>query len=80
MTCNPNWIEITTHLLPGQTAADRPDLVSRVFELKKKELINDLYNKQIFGTTVAYVHTIEFQKRGIDQKLPIHLLQVDMIL
>jgi len=64
ITCNPNWIEIQCNLLPGQTAADRPDLVARVFELKKKEFIKDLYNKKIFGSAVAYVHTIEFQKRG----------------
>lgn len=31
MTCNPNWPEIVTELYPGQTAQDRPDLVTRVF-------------------------------------------------
>ena len=29
-TCNPKWREITDNLLPGQTAADRPDLVECV--------------------------------------------------
>ncbi|KAI0069691.1 hypothetical protein K474DRAFT_1694009 [Panus rudis PR-1116 ss-1] len=28
MTCNPTWPEIIRELLPGQTAADRPDLVA----------------------------------------------------
>jgi hypothetical protein len=31
MTANPNWPEIKEALLPGQTAADRPDLVVCVF-------------------------------------------------
>ena len=65
MTCNPSWPEITQELLPGQTAADRPDLCARVFNMKKQALINDLYKNGIFGKTVAYVYTIEFQKRGL---------------
>lgn len=36
VTCNPRWPEITDELLENQTAADRPDLVARVFALKKK--------------------------------------------
>ena len=31
LTCNPNWPEIVAALRPGQTAADRPDIVVRVF-------------------------------------------------
>ena len=31
MTANANWPEIARELLPGQSIADRPDLVSRVF-------------------------------------------------
>nr|GEV12946.1 ATP-dependent DNA helicase PIF1-like [Tanacetum cinerariifolium] len=31
MTCNPNWPEIIENLYEGQTAQDRPDLVTRVF-------------------------------------------------
>lgn len=34
MTCNPQWPEIHDNLKPGQTAQDRPDLVSRVFRAK----------------------------------------------
>ena len=36
MTANPNWPEIRRELLPGQTVVDWPDLVSHVFQLKKK--------------------------------------------
>src|SRR5436190_1424376 len=34
VTCNPNWPEIKEALLPGQTAQDRPELISRVFNMK----------------------------------------------
>jgi hypothetical protein len=42
MTCNPNWPEITSALLPGQKVEDRPDIVTRVFKLKKDALLNDI--------------------------------------
>ena len=64
MTCNPNWPEIQKQLNPGETALDRPDLVARVFKLKKQQLIKDLENEMIFGKLVARTHSIEFQKRG----------------
>ena len=35
MTANPNWPEITDALLKDQTPADRPDIVTCVFNLKK---------------------------------------------
>ena len=41
-TCNPKWKEIADELIPGQTAQDRPDIVSRVFNYKVKALINGL--------------------------------------
>ena len=41
-TCNTKWEEITQSLLLGQVASDRPDLVSRVFQMELKELISDL--------------------------------------
>ena len=64
MTCNPNWPEIQEQLKPGQTALDQPDLVSRVFNLKKRQLIRDLGSEMIFGQLLARTHSIEFQKRG----------------
>ena len=33
LTCNPDWPEIQRHLLPGQTAFDRPDITCRVFKV-----------------------------------------------
>jgi len=65
VTCNPNWPEITWELLLGQTAADQPDLCARIFHMKKKAIIEEIYKKGIFGKAVAYVYTIEFQKHGL---------------
>ncbi|GFU06758.1 helitron_like_N domain-containing protein [Trichonephila clavipes] len=39
-TCNPSWPEITVELLPGQVAADRVDLVARVFQQKIKKMMH----------------------------------------
>jgi hypothetical protein len=65
MTCNPAWPDITAKLFPGQTAQDRPDLVSRVFKTKLDELLYDLKERKFFGRTVAFIYVIEFQKRGL---------------
>ena len=65
MTTNPEWPEIMRELLPGQSSYDRPDLVTRVFEMKKKVVLEYIHKQGIFGTSVAHVYTIEFQKRGL---------------
>ncbi|CDF40386.1 ATP dependant DNA helicase [Chondrus crispus] len=65
MTCNPSWPEITRPLLPNQTPQDRPDLCARVFRLKMKDLMSLVINEEVFGTVVAHVRVIEFQKRGL---------------
>ncbi|KAG5531644.1 hypothetical protein RHGRI_026312 [Rhododendron griersonianum] len=49
MTANPKWPKITSALLPHQTAVDRPDLVSRVFELKRKALMKEVEQNKVFG-------------------------------
>ena len=63
-TCNPWWIEITRELLPGQLPTDRPDLCVRVFYLKLKALLKDLYENHVLGKVMARIRVIEFQKRG----------------
>ncbi|KAF7372308.1 ATP-dependent DNA helicase [Mycena venus] len=65
------WSEITSALLHGQTSYDRPELVARVFELKKKAIIKEIHQYGIFGECAAFVYTIEFQKRGLPH---MHLL------
>ena len=65
MTANPKWPEITKELLPNQNAFLHPDLVARVFELKRKALMKEIENNHVLGKKVAHVFTIEFQKRGL---------------
>ncbi|PIA50577.1 hypothetical protein AQUCO_01200042v1 [Aquilegia coerulea] len=64
-TANPKWPEIVNELKPFQNALDRPDLAARVFELKRKAIMHEITNRQLFGKVVGYVYTIEFQKRGL---------------
>src|SRR6266540_2363707 len=65
VTCNPNWPEITNKLLSNQQASDRLDLISRIFKLKLKSITNDLFVKDVFEKVIAYIHVIEFQKKGL---------------
>jgi len=64
-TCNPNWPDIQAELILRQTATNRPDLVTRVFRMKLLVLMKDLMKDEVFGPTVAQIHVIEFQKRGL---------------
>jgi hypothetical protein len=64
-TCNPAWPEIVRELKFGQSASDRPDLCARVFDMKVKELLEDITKRNVLGKMKAYVYTIEFQKRGL---------------
>lgn len=71
LKANPKWAEIQDELFPGQTAADRPDLVARVFHLKLRDLLDHIKNKEVFGPWLGWVWTIEYQKRGLPH---VHLL------
>ena len=71
MTCNPKWKEIADHLMEGQKAHDRPDLVAQAFKRKMDQLIKDLVVGGCFGKVVAYLYCVEFQKRGLPH---VHLL------
>lgn len=64
-TCNPNWKEIKDQLKGFQNASDRADIVVRVFNLKLKQLIDDICKIHLFGNVLAYVYVIEYQKRGL---------------
>lgn len=74
MTCSPAWREITENLKEytdakgnrkRQTASDRPDLLVRVFDLKRKALLEDITKRHVFGRVRSFVYVIEFQKRGL---------------
>ena len=66
-TCNPKRQEITDNILSYKTASDRPDIVARVFNQKKrcKELVQDIEKRQVLWYATARIHVIEFQKRGL---------------
>jgi hypothetical protein len=61
----PQWPEIKRALLREQQPHDRPDLVTRVFKIKLKELINDVHKKDILGRTIVGIYVIEFKKHGL---------------
>ncbi|XP_054282916.1 uncharacterized protein LOC129000066 [Macrosteles quadrilineatus] len=63
-TCNSNWEEIKSNL-KYEPANMRPDLVVRVFHEKLKDLMKEITDNKIFGTVIANIYTIEFQKRGL---------------
>uniref|UniRef100_A0A0L8FLM6 Uncharacterized protein n=1 Tax=Octopus bimaculoides TaxID=37653 RepID=A0A0L8FLM6_OCTBM len=66
MTCNPNWPEMRQNLFLNQKPHDKPDLIARVFDLKRKLFIK--YHTGVdglFGKYIAYVITVEYQKRGL---------------
>ena len=65
MTCNPKWPEIIKELGLHEQAADRPDVVARVFRLKLARLLHELLDEGIFGHVVAHLYVIEFQHRGL---------------
>jgi hypothetical protein len=63
-TCNPKWKEITYALLPKQTAKDRLELVTRVFNLKLDTFLKDIKDG-VLGNVIAKIWVIEFQKKGL---------------
>lgn len=66
MTCNPNWPEIQSQLREGQTFADIPMVVARVFAQRLSLLISKL--PEVFpgaGARQYLIRVVEFQKRGL---------------
>lgn len=64
-TCNPEWPEIKEEILPGQRSFDRHDIISRVFHLKMKKMINLFTKDEIFGKVKCHMLSVEWQKRGL---------------
>ncbi|XP_076947443.1 uncharacterized protein LOC143619382 [Bidens hawaiensis] len=66
-TCNVNWPEIVRYInqYPSLKANNRPDIISRVFQLKVEAFRSFIKHDRLFGTVVADLYTIEFQKRGL---------------
>jgi hypothetical protein len=64
-TYNPRWLEIKKALPLGRQPEDRPDLVTGMFKIKLKELINDIHKNHILGRTIVGIYVVTFQKRGL---------------
>jgi Helitron helicase-like domain at N-terminus len=41
-TCNPKWAKIQSIFLPNKKASDRPDIVSRVFNIKVNASVKEI--------------------------------------
>ncbi|XP_047129616.2 uncharacterized protein LOC105843059 [Hydra vulgaris] len=77
-TCNSKWREIVEKLNPGQN--DRPDLVCRVFKMKLKFFLEDIFKHGVLGKVVSHVQVIEFQKRGLPHvHILLHLVNADKL-
>lgn len=80
MTANPKWLEVTEALKPNQDHTQRADLIARIFDLKRKALMREIYDTGVLGRAVAHVYTVEFQKRGLPHMhLLLYLKQEDKI-
>ena len=73
VTCNPAWPDINEALLPGQNAADQPDIVARVFRRQLNKLLCEIVDDGIFGSSLVHMQIIEFQKCGLPHA---HLLLI----
>lgn len=60
---NLNWKKIHDQLFDGQTASNRPDIDTRVFQQKKKAILKALCIG--FEDYKSTVWTIEYQKRDL---------------
>jgi len=58
--------------LPYQTAAHRPDLLAHVFNLKVRDHLDQICQREVFGTWWGCVWSIEYHKRGLPH---LHLLE-----
>jgi hypothetical protein len=65
VTCNPNWLEILHELRRGEETNDRPDLTSKVLNMKFNAFLKDLLQNGVLGTAVADIHVVEWQKWGL---------------
>lgn len=66
-TCNVKWPEILRYFENNHKykQEDRPDITSRIFQLKLQDMITYIKSGEPFGEVEANVCTVEFQKRGL---------------
>ncbi len=70
-TMDVSCSEVKSKLKPNQKPYDRPHLLNRIFQGKRKQLMREIVDVGIFGEVIAHVSVVEFQKRGAPH---LHLL------
>jgi hypothetical protein len=62
LTCNPEWPEIQSQLINGQTAFDRRDVTVPVFELRLDKFKTNIRNGKYFELreVIYTIHVIEY--------------------
>jgi len=48
-TSNPHWPEIQEYIRPGMTYLDRPDICSRVYEMKRQQYMELMTKQHVMG-------------------------------
>ncbi|CAN0904886.1 ATP-dependent DNA helicase PIF1 [Linum grandiflorum] len=68
-TCNAQWPEIVNAFKDdvGLHGEDKPMVIARVFRMRLDLLKKDLQQTRYFEKSIASMHTVEFQKRGVDR-------------
>ena len=63
-TCNANWPEIQRHMadFPQLNAADRADVICRVFEQKLKAFVKFLKKRKPFGNVTGGMYVLKLSK------------------
>ena len=65
ITCHAGHSDIVNNIFPGQSAANRPDIMTRAFTLQMKEFKEDIFRRGVLGTPVAWVYNYEQQVRRL---------------
>ncbi len=65
LTCNPEWLEIQSQLLNGQTVFDPLDVTVPVFKSRLDKFKTNIRNGKYFGSheVIYIIHMIEYQYR-----------------
>ncbi len=67
LTCNPEWPEIQSQLIIGQTAFDCPDVTVPVFKSRLDKFKTNIRNGEYFESpeVIYIIHVREYQYRGL---------------
>jgi hypothetical protein len=68
---NSNWFEIRNELKSKQIATNRSNIVTRVFQMKTKQLIKNVKKRHVFDKCESMIWIVKYQKRELSH---IHLL------